>query len=111
MPTGPSKKDLVFLVGVNAPPLTSQGRREAGYYLNRVQEGEMLSLPVSRPMPSIGPRVHELRLSDEAGDWRVVYRTDPDEVVVVDVFKKTTRKTQHEDIARCRKRLKDYDAL
>jgi phage-related protein len=43
-------------------------------------------------MPVVGPRCHELRIQDERASWRVVYRIDPDAVVVVAVFAK---KTQH----------------
>ena len=111
MSIGPVKKDLVFLAGVNAPPLTSKSKRDAGFYLNRIQNGEMLALPISRPMPTIGPRVHELRLSDEAGDWRVVYRIDADEVIVVEVFKKTTPQTPKRVIDLCEQRLTAFDAL
>lgn len=74
-----------------------------------LQDGEMLSLPISRPMPSIGSGVQELRLSDRSGDWRVVYRIDEDAILVVDAFKKTTRKTPTEIIERCQARLAAYD--
>ena len=33
----------------------------------------MLSMPLSRPMPSIGPGTHELRLRERSGAYRVVY--------------------------------------
>ena len=111
MSTGPTKKLLVFLAGINAPPLTTQVKRAAGFYLNQVQDGESLSMPISRPMASIGPRVHELRLSDEAGDWRVMYRIDEDCVVVIDVFKKTTKATPNHVIDLCQRRLALFDAL
>lgn len=32
-----------------------------------------LSMPISRPRPSIGSGVHELRLKDRSGVYRVVY--------------------------------------
>lgn len=41
--------------------------------LARLEEGQTLSLPLSRPMPSIGPGVHELRLKDRSGIYRVIY--------------------------------------
>lgn len=35
--------------------------------------GKKLSMPVSRPLPSIGKNLHELRLSGRAGEYRVFY--------------------------------------
>ena len=41
--------------------------------LATLDAGLMLSMPLSRPMPSIGPGVHELRLRDRSGAYRVIY--------------------------------------
>ena len=69
-----------------------------------------LSLPHSRPMPSIGPRCHELRVPDEDANWRIMYRLDKDAVVIADVLSKATRKTPKHVIDTCRCRLAAYDA-
>jgi len=66
-------------------------------------------MPHSRPMPSIGPRCHELRIVDENLTWRIVYRLDSDAVIVIDVFEKKTKQTSKRVIARCKSRLKEYD--
>jgi hypothetical protein len=50
---------------VRTPPLSGAARIEAGVLLRRLQRGVSLSLPQSRPMPSIGKRCHELRITDE----------------------------------------------
>ncbi|WP_439655366.1 type II toxin-antitoxin system RelE/ParE family toxin [Waterburya agarophytonicola] len=76
-----------------------------------VQKGESLSMPQSRPMPSISKRCHELRINDESQTWRIIYRLDEDAIVVVDVFAKKTNKTPDAVIKRCQKRLKQYDAI
>jgi phage-related protein len=68
----------------------------------------MLGMPFSRPMPDIGPRCHELRIRDENRTWRIVYRIDPDAILIVSVFSKTTRKTTHHNIEACKNRLKHY---
>ncbi len=47
-------------------------------------------MPHSRPMPSIGPRCHELRIQDQSKTWRIVYRRDSDAIVIAEVFAKTT---------------------
>jgi phage-related protein len=61
-------------------------------------------------MPGIGARCHELRIDDERVSWRVVYRLDPDAVLILDVFRKTTRATPARVIENCRRRLRQYDA-
>ncbi len=105
-------KPLVWLRGeVKTPPLSSSARIEAGVLLRRLQRGERLALPHSRPMPSIGPRCHELRLPDGTRTWRIVYRLDADAVVIADVFQKTTEQTPPRTLADCRRRLRHYDAL
>lgn len=76
--------------------------------LRRLQRGEALGLPQSRPMPVIGKRFHELRIVDEATTWRIVYRTDDDAVVVAEVFAKKTASPPRCVIAACR-RLRAYD--
>ena len=60
-------------------------------------------------MPSIGARVHELRVADGSSDWRIVYRVDDDAIVVADICKKKTRKTPKPVIENCKHRLRRYD--
>jgi len=60
-------------------------------------------------MPSIGPRVHELRVQDANLSWRIVYRLDPDAVVVVEVFHKQSRATPRLVLRTCIRRLRAYD--
>jgi len=60
-------------------------------------------------MPSIGPRCHELRINDRNATWRIVYRADPDAIVILDVCKKTTAKTPLAVIDTCKRRLRMYD--
>lgn len=71
---------------VKTPPFSHEARLEAGFLLRMLQAGEKLSLPQSRPMPSIGRRCHELRVVDEDGTWRIMYRTDDDAIVIAEVF-------------------------
>ena len=62
-------------------------------------------------MPMIGHRCHELRIDDAERTWRIIYRTDVDAVLIVDVFQKTTRRTPARVIAECRRRLRLYDSV
>jgi len=106
----PKDKPLVWLHGeVKSPPLSREARIETGYLLRRLQRGDLIGLPASRPMPSIGARCHELRINDSAGSWRLIYRLDSDAVVILDVFSKKTRATPQTVIDTCRRRLKEYD--
>jgi len=103
-------KPLVWLRGeVKTPPFSSEARIETGVLLRRLQRGESLSLPHSRPMPSIGRRCHELRIPDENKAWRIFYRVDEDAVVILEVFNKTTRQTPQKVIDDCKNRLRKYD--
>ena len=45
--------------------MSKDARLKAGYFARFLQGGEMLSMPESRPMPSIGPRCYELRIRDK----------------------------------------------
>ncbi len=103
-------KPLVWLHGaVTSPPFSRVARVEAGYLLRLLQQGELLGMPQSRPMPVIGARCHELRITDEDRIWRVFYRLDSDAVVIADVLAKKTQATSISTIRRCRNRLRSYD--
>src|SRR5947209_19630883 len=104
-------KPLVWFHGeVKTPPFTVAARLEVGLLLRRIQQGESIGMPHSRPMPSIGPRCHELRIRDENRIWRVVYRIDPTRIVIAAVFPKTTRATPRQEFENCKQRLRAYDA-
>jgi phage-related protein len=105
-------KPLVWLAGeIKTPPFSASARIEAGILLRRLQQGELLELPHSRPMPSVGRRCHELRIPDETSTWRIVYRIDPDAVLIAAVFTKKTQSTPRRVLASCRRRLQVYDQL
>ncbi len=107
----PRDKPLVWLHGeIKTPPFSTAARIETGILLRKLQRGEKLELPHSRPMPSIGPRCHELRINDENVIWRIIYRIDPDAIIIVEVFKKKTNKTPKQVIGVCKRRLRDYDS-
>jgi phage-related protein len=110
MAIGPVEKPLFWLSGeIKTPPFSEEARIEAGGFLRRLQDGESLGMPHSRPMPGIGPRCHELRVRDENRDWRIVYRIDPDVILIVSVFSKTTPTTPRRDIGACQRRLQQFD--
>jgi phage-related protein len=76
--------------------------------LARLDAGLMLSMSLSRPMPSVGRGVHELRLKDRSGAYRVVYAfVRRGTVHVLHAFKKTTQATPLGNLELARKRPKE----
>jgi phage-related protein len=105
-------KPLVWLHGeIKTPPFSAAARIEAGVLLRQVQAGVRLSLPHMRPMPSLAPRCAELRIPDADTTGRILYRLDPDAVVILEVFSKKTPQTPQAVLETCRRRLRQYDAL
>ena len=94
---------------VKTPPFSTGARLEAGFLLRKLQAGEALGLPQSRPMPSIGRRCHELRIQDENQSWRIMYRVDEDAILILEVFSKKTQKTPQAVIEACKARTAAYD--
>ncbi len=102
-------KPLLWLHGeVKTPPFSSAARIEAGVLLRRLQRGEAVALPHSRPMPDIGKACHELRVNDETRSWRIVYHLEADAVVIIEVFPKTSRTTPNAVMKLCRDRLRRF---
>jgi phage-related protein len=103
-------KPLVWLHGkVRTPPSSAEARLEAGFLIRRLQKNERLSMPHSRPMPSIGRRCHELRINDGDLSWRIVYRIDQDAIVILEVFDKKTKRTPKSVIDTCKDRIRGYE--
>lgn len=107
----PTDKPLAWLHGeIKTPPFSREARLEGGFLLRLLQRGESIGMPHSRPMPTIGPPCHELRIQDKQQTWRIIYRIDADAIVLVEAFSKKTRTTPKSTIELCRRRLKDYDS-
>lgn len=107
----PNHKPVDWIGGeIKTPPMSKEARLKAGFYVRMLQAGETLSMPESRPMPSIGQRCHELRVSDKDSTWRVIYRIDHEVILVLEVFQKTTRQTPKSVIDVCKKRLSQYES-
>lgn len=80
-------------------------RRAAGYELFMVQVGREPS--DFKPMPGVGPGVHEIRVRDRAGTFRVIYVARFDEAVyVLHAFQKKTAKASRLDIEVARRRYR-----
>ena len=71
-------------------------RRETGFQLDKVQNGE--DADDWKPMPTVGSGVHEIRVRDEAGAFRLIYVAKFSEAVyVLHAFQKKTRTTARRD--------------
>ena len=104
-------KPLVWLHGeIKTPPFSSEARVEAGFLLRKLQQGEKLSMPHSRPMPSIGTHCHELRINNENKTWRIIYQTASDAIIILEVFEKKTNETPPQVLEVCRKRIRHYES-
>jgi len=102
-------KPLVWIKGeVKPPPFSADARIKTGFLLRRLQKGDIIEMPDSRPMPSIGKNCHELRVNDKNKTWRIIYFIDEDAIVILEVFAKKTQKTPQEVIDTCKKRLSHY---
>jgi len=110
MPDLPVRKPLFILKGeIRTPPFEREARREAGDLLRRIQDGESLGMPHSRPLPTVGPRCHEMRVKDSKCQWRIVYRIDDDAILIAGIFAKKGKKMQQRELKAASARLATYD--
>jgi len=83
-----------------------KARQDAGFQLDKVQRGE--EPDDSKPMPSIGAGVKEIRIWDQVGTFRVIYLAKlVDAVYVLHCFQKKEKETSQKDIKLARKRYKE----
>jgi len=102
-------KPLVWLHGeVKTPPFSRAARVETGFLLRRLQSGDSIEMPISRPMPGIGANCHELRVQDGDVTWRLLYCIETDAIVILEVFQKKSRTTPKRVIEVATKRLRAY---
>ena len=82
----------------------ADARREAGYQLDRVQQG--LEPTDWKPMPAIGSGVREIRIMHK-GQYRVIYVAKfAGAIYVLHAFQKTTQKTRKADLDAAKQALK-----
>ena len=92
-------KNLVFCgsSGDDLKEFSPGARREAGYQLDRVQQG--LKPEDWKPMHAVGKGAEEIRIRDETSAWRVIYVARFSEAVfVLHCFSKKSQKTAKSDI-------------
>jgi phage-related protein len=83
-------------------------RRELGKAIHDLQRGEVVFMPLARPMGSIGRGAAELRILDRAGIYRVFYLVKPARgILVFHAFVKKSRATPQREVELRSKRLKE----
>jgi phage-related protein len=83
-------------------------KRELGYLIFRLQQGESPGLPASRPMPDVAAGVSELRVRGSDGVYRAFYYLKlENHVLVFHAFKKKTQATPPHEIKLGTKRFKE----
>jgi phage-related protein len=85
---------------------------ELGGLLWEIQRGHRFTMPLSRPMRTIGDGVEELRLKDSSGIYRFFYVVRSAKgVLVFHAFKKKSQKTPTNEILAARKRLRMLEEM
>jgi phage-related protein len=83
-------------------------RRELGKALYDLQRGEVLGMPLSRPMVSVAAGAAELRIRDRSRIYRVFYYTKAvSGILVFHAFVKKSRVAPQHELELGRKRLKE----
>ena len=83
-------------------------RKAIGQTIFALQKGAKLSLPLSRPVKSVGVGVEEIRSKDLNGIYRTFYLARvKNRIIVFHAFIKKTQKTPKREIQTAKKRLKE----
>ncbi|MGC2659884.1 MAG: type II toxin-antitoxin system RelE/ParE family toxin [Bryobacteraceae bacterium] len=81
-------------------------RRETGFQLDKIQNGE--EADSWKPMPTVGSGVQEIRVREESGAYRLMYVAKfPEAVYVLHAFQKKTRATTRQDLALAKERYQE----
>ena len=88
--------------------LSEEAKDKIGFAIFKLQLGEKLVMPLSRPMPSVALGIEELRIRCGDGSCRVFYYLKSSRgILIVHIFEKKTQKTPAREVDIGRKRLKE----
>ena len=83
-------------------------KREIGYMIFKLQIGEFLKMPFSRPMPILGKNCHELRVKGKDNIYRAFYLLKVGKkIVLFHAFQKKSQKTSTKEINIGKKNLRE----
>ena len=104
----PDPKPVTF-VGSSLNDLRNfpqSARRESGFQLDKVQNGE--DADDWKPISTVGSGVCEIRARDESGAFRLMYVAKFSEAIyVLHAFQKKTRKTARKDLTLAKDRYQE----
>jgi len=84
-------------------------KKDLGSILTKIQKGETVGHPDTKPMTEVASGVFEIRLKDASGAFRAFYVIRSKfGILVFHSFKKKTRKTPKQEIETGKKRLKSF---
>jgi phage-related protein len=84
-------------------------RKDLGKAIFDLQRGEILSMPLSRPMPSVGPGVEELRIRDRSGIYRAFYYAKLARgLLILHAFVKKSSATARRDLDLGKRRYQEW---
>lgn len=84
-------------------------KKDLGSILTKLQKGELVGHPDTKPVINFAAGVFEIRLKGAGGAYRAFYIIRPmDGILVFHSFKKKTRKTPQSEIGTGRRRLKAF---
>lgn len=76
----------------------------------KLEEGEILTLPDSRPLKNVHSHLHELRIKDDSGVYRIFYYIKVrDAIYMLHAFKKKTQKTPMKELKIAINRIKEIN--
>ncbi len=82
------------------------------FVLRLLEQGEKLSMPLSRPLPNIANGLNELRFCSNLGNYRVFYVVEIGEAIfVVHACSKKTQKISNKTLRLLKIRIKNLESL
>jgi phage-related protein len=88
--------------------LSSDVQKEFSQAISLLEKGEQLAMPLSRSLASIHPGLHELRLRDSGGIYRVFYFIKVRHAVyMLHALKKKTREIPPKEIKIILRRIRE----
>ncbi len=86
----------------------SKVKQGLGQAILELQKGFHLSMPLSKPMPTVAIGVEEIRIKDDSGIFRTLYfKKSSQGILIFHAFVKKTQKTPNNEIKLARKRLEE----
>ncbi len=83
-------------------------RKAIGKAILNLQKGYNLSMPISKPMPTVALGVEEIRIKDLTGIYRTLYyKKSSQGILIFHAFVKKSQKTTLHEINLGRKRLQE----